>query len=84
MSIHVYTYNFVSFCIKADRAETPWEVSEMRTKVLSTAQISNINDETTETQKARRRKEYGLKECPNSLFLLSVDLYRYSYMYMHM
>ena len=75
-------YNFSPFCIKADREETPWEVSEMRTKVISTAPISNINDETTETRKAQKRKEYGLKEHPNSLFRLSVDLYRYSYMHM--
>ena len=70
---HVYII-FLPFFIKADREETPWEVSEMRTKVISTAQISNINDETTETQKAQKRKDYGIKERPNSLFQLSVDL----------
>ena len=55
----------------------PCEVSQPRTKAISTAQINDIRLQTTQAEKTRRKKEYGLRDCPNPLFKLSVDLFRF-------
>uniref|UniRef100_A0A1X7UVS3 C2H2-type domain-containing protein n=1 Tax=Amphimedon queenslandica TaxID=400682 RepID=A0A1X7UVS3_AMPQE len=59
-------------CTTSDGAE----VGEPRTKKLAMECIENITSEKTLEGKKRLRKLYGLKEGPNPLFNLNIDLYQ--------
>lgn len=49
----------------------------MRTKELAKEQIDVIVSKDTETKKAKERTACGIRETPNCLMELSIDLYTY-------
>lgn len=52
-------------------------VGDMRSMALFSEFIEKVNLQRTEKDKGTVRKQYGWKEINNSLFKLSVDLFRY-------
>ena len=52
-------------------------VGDLRSKTSSIAQMDLIKKKHTENDKKQARTLYGLKECPNPMFSLNVDLFRY-------
>jgi hypothetical protein len=61
--------------LQVDKNEDPTEISEIRTRELALAQMQDIASQPTETQKANKRKKYGMKD-GNPMFSLSVDFFR--------
>ena len=62
--------------MQCDRAN-PGQVGQLRTKEQALQQMTEIASQQTEAARSAKRKEYGLKENPNPLFKLSVNLFRY-------
>ena len=60
-------------CDKANAGQ----VGLLRTKQQALQQMAEIASQPTEAARTAKRKEYGLKENPNPLFKLSVNLFRY-------
>ena len=52
-------------------------VGDLRSKTSSIAQMDLIKKKHTENDKKQARTLYGLKECPNPMFSLNVNLFRY-------
>ena len=64
---------------QADRDVDPATIGTMRTKDCTLKQISVIQSQQTARQKAALRTQYGLKDSPNALLDLPLDLHRYDY-----
>lgn len=57
-------------------SDNPGTVGQARTKHLACTQMACISAQRNATKKAEKRTEYGMRETPNPLFDLSVDLFR--------
>ena len=64
------------FLVQSDKSN-PAQVGQPRTKEQAIQQMGEITSQPNEAAKNATRKEYGLKEKPNPLFRLSVNLFRY-------
>ena len=69
----LYIYTFI---LQADREDTPTEIGTRRTKVLAVQQVQEIASQPTESSKARKRTEFGMKEGDNPLLTLSLDAFQ--------
>jgi len=75
--VKIKSTNF-PFCIhKVDKSSDPSHVADNHTKALAVAQMDDIRKQPSEERKKRWRKKFGMKEGSNSLFSLSVDLFRF-------
>ena len=74
MCLYIYIHVPANLLIpQADRELTPTEIGTRRTKVLSIQHIQEIMRQPTESSKARKRTEFGMKEGENPLLTLSID-----------
>lgn len=63
------------YVMQTNKDANPEKLDAPRSLALSLQQMSTIRQATTETAKSRLRTEYGLKEVPNPMLHLSVDLF---------
>ena len=75
--VKIKSTNFPFPIHKVDKCSDPSHVAEDRTKALAVAQMDDIRKQPSEERKKRWRKKCGMKEGSNSLFSLSVDLFRF-------
>lgn len=71
-----YVLYICTFILQADREDTPTEIGTRRTKVLAMQQVQEIASQPTESAKARKRTEFGMKEGDNPLLTLSLDAFQ--------
>ena len=64
------------FLVQSDKSNSA-QVGQPRSKEQAIQQMAEITSQPNEAAKNATRREYGLKERPNPLFRLSVDLFRY-------
>ena len=64
--------------IQADRDQSPGEVRNMRTKEGTLQQMALISSQATAREKASLKTQYGIRDQPNPLLKLSLDLRRLS------
>ena len=62
--------------IQADRDRSPDAVGDMRTKEGTLRQMALISSQVTAREKASLKTQYGIKDQPNPLLKLSLDLHR--------
>lgn len=65
--------------LQVDRDNNPAVVGPMRTKDQTLEQMALIRSQRTARLKAALRTQYGVKETPNALLELPLDLHRYMY-----
>lgn len=59
-----------------DKDVNPTEIDELRSLSLFNKQIDDIKKNGTEQGKKELRTRYGIKEIPNPMLSLTVDVYR--------
>lgn len=62
--------------LQVDRDLNPTEVGALRTLASSQQHIDDIKMQATEQEKKTLRTRYGIKETPNPILSLDVDVYQ--------
>lgn len=62
--------------IQADRDQSPDTLGNMRSKQCTLQQMALISVQMTAREKASLKTEFGIKDQPNPLLKLSLDLHR--------
>ena len=62
---------------QADRDQNPDTVGDMRSKQSTLHQIALISSQKTTREKANLRTQFGVKDQPNPLLNLSLNLHRF-------